>query len=90
MKNDVLTATLVGVLAISAIASVVLCYRYVKDSRELRSLQTQMVMIQQREVAIQSLAREAFAYSQKNPAITPLLESLGIQAAPANQTTNNH
>lgn len=90
MKNDVLTATLVGVLAISAVASVVLCYRYVKDSRELRSLQTEMVMIQQREVAIRSLAGEAYAYSEKNPAITPLLKSLGIQPAPGSEATNNH
>ena len=41
MKNNPLTTILLGVLTLSALASVVLCWLYISNTRELRSLQTQ-------------------------------------------------
>lgn len=78
MKNDVLVSTLIGVLLISAVASIAFCYRYAKDSRETRALQSQILHINQRGVAVRSLLTEAVAYSKRDPSMTPVLESLHI------------
>jgi hypothetical protein len=87
MKNESLTGTLIGVLALGALASVVLCLFYISDTRELRSLSTQAVFINNRRAAVTALANEALEYSKKNPSIDPILQTAGLkpggQPAPA-------
>ncbi len=71
--------TLLVVLTISALASVVLCYRYLAAARELRQLQVQAAMVNQNRTLIGALATETMEYSKKNPAIDPILEAAGIK-----------
>ena len=86
MKNNQLTTILLGLLTLSALASVVLCWLYISNTRQLRGIQAQVAAINNRNVAVQSLANEAMEYSKRNPAIDPLLVSVGLKpgkAAPA-------
>ncbi len=86
MKNNSLTTILLGVLTVSTLLSVGFCWRYVASTRELRTLQTQASMINNNRTMINSLASDAVEYSKKNPAIDPILESVGLKpgkSAPA-------
>jgi hypothetical protein len=79
MKNSPLTTVLIGVLTVSALASVLLCWSYNSRIRELRQLQTQASMINNNRTMINALANDAVEYSKKNPAIDPILESAGLK-----------
>jgi hypothetical protein len=89
MKNNPLTTVLLGVLTVSALLSVGFCWRYVSNTRELRALQTQASVINNNRTMINSLANDTVEYSKKNPAIDPILESVGLKpgkSAPAATT----
>jgi hypothetical protein len=79
MKNSPLTTILLGVLTVSALASVVLCWLYISNTRELRSLQSQANIINNNRAVMTALANDAIEYSKKNPAIDPILESVGLK-----------
>jgi hypothetical protein len=79
MKNNPLTTILLGVLTVSALASVVLCWLYISNTRELRSLQSQANMINNNRTVMTALANDTMEYSKKNPAIDPILESVGLK-----------
>jgi len=79
MKNDSLSATLIGVLFLSAVLSLVFCGLYTKSSRDTRLLQSQIGNINNRRAYINALAGETLEYSKKNPAIDPILESAGVK-----------
>ena len=74
-----------GVLTISALASVGLCWSYIGSAREFRALQAQAGMINNNRALIHALANDAMEYSKRNPAIDPILESVGLKpkSAPA-------
>ena len=79
MKSNPITAILLGVLFCIAILTLFLCYFSTKYSSEIRMLQMQAAGINNNRAFIQSLAADAAEYSKKNPAIDPVLESLGIK-----------
>lgn len=79
MKNSPITTVLLGLLAVSAIASALLSAVYIANAREFRKLNTQVMFINQRTAAITSLANDAMEYSKRNPAIDPILESVGAK-----------
>ena len=78
-----------GVLTISALLSVGLCWTFIANARELRSLQGQASQINNNRAMIQALANETLEYSKTHPAIDPILESMGLKpgkSAPAAAT----
>ena len=79
MKNSPLNAILLGVLTLSALASVFWCFSYLMDSRAMRTYQVETAMINNHRARITAMVQEAAAYSQKNPAILPVLQRLGIR-----------
>ena len=83
MKSDPLIGTLVGVLALSALASLGLCYFYISDARELRAVQGQINFMNTRRATVASLLNDAMEYSKHNAEIDPLLIAVGAKAAPA-------
>ncbi|SPE56314.1 exported hypothetical protein [Verrucomicrobia bacterium] len=89
MKNSPLTTILLGVLAVIAFWSLVLCGMYVHRSRQLVQLKNQAAAINYRQNAINALVADAVAYSKQNPAIDPILVSAGLKtnAAGAKPTT---
>ena len=91
MKNSLLTTILLGVLTVSALASVVLCWLNISNTRELRSLQAQATQINNNKAFIQALVNESMEYSKTHHEIDPILESVGLKPAkatppPANKT----
>ena len=87
MKNNQLTTILLGLLTISALASVVFCWLYVSNTRELRTLQSQVVMINNNRNVMTALANDAVEYSKKNQDIDPILVGVGLKpgkGAPTN------
>jgi len=81
MKNNPLPRVLLGVLLVSALASVVLCWLYISNTRQLRTLQGQLKIINNNRTVMATLANDALEYSKKNPAIDPILESVGLKPA---------
>jgi len=67
MKNDNITTALNLVLAVLAILGVFFALRTIFLTRELRSLQIQATQANAYMMQVESLANDAYAYSQKNP-----------------------
>ena len=79
MKNTPLTTILLGVLTLSALASIVLCWLYISNTRELRTLQAQAAQINNNRALINALANDVMEYSKTHQAIEPILESFGMK-----------
>jgi hypothetical protein len=88
MKSDPLTGTLMGVLAVSVLASIFFFYSYVSKTRVMRQSQIQLMNINARRQAINALLIDVMEYRKTHPAIDPLLQDANIlpktgTAAPA-------
>jgi len=83
MNKSPLTTILTGVLALSALTSLVLCYLYIQYTRETRMLQGSAPQIIMKQNMLVPLVNDAIEYSKKNPAILPVLEAVGIKPQPA-------
>jgi hypothetical protein len=91
MKNSPLISILLAVLALSALCSVVLCWVYIQNSREFRSLQGQanyINSINNRRAGLTALINDALDYSKTNRAIDPILESVGAKPKPGATNSN--
>jgi hypothetical protein len=83
MKNDNITTALNLVLAVLAILGVVFALQTIFRTRELRTLQFQATQANAYSMAIQALANDTLAYSQKNPNSDILRILQPAQAKPA-------
>jgi hypothetical protein len=83
MKNDNITTALNLVLFVSVILGVVFALQTIFRSREFRTLQFQSSQANAYRMAVESLANDAFAYSQKNPNPDILRILQPAQAKPA-------
>ncbi|HWQ90071.1 MAG TPA: hypothetical protein VN673_00250 [Clostridia bacterium] len=82
MKKSPLTRILLGVLTLSTLASLAFCAWYIMGVRNLKTLQPQVVAVQNNRALINALVAETMEYSKRNPAIDPLLESAGLKGKP--------
>ncbi len=82
MRNSPLTTILLGLLTLSAVASVVLCWLNISNTRELRSLQAQ-VTVNNNNAFINALVNDSVEYSKTHHDIEPVLESVGLKLAKA-------
>ncbi len=67
MKNDNVTTVFNLMLAVLAILGVVFALQTIFRTRTLRTLQIQATQANAYRMAVESLAQDAYAYSQKNP-----------------------
>ena len=76
---------LTGLLLVSATVSAVSAVFYVRSTAELRTLQMQAAAIDNNRNLARALANDAVEYSRRNPALTPVLQSFGLNpiATPA-------
>ena len=84
MRNSPLVNVLLVMTAISALLSVFLCWSYISNARQLRTLQQAIGMANQNRQVMNALAMDALEYSKTNPAINPILEAVG--AKPSTKT----
>jgi hypothetical protein len=88
MKNNQLTTILLGLLTLSALASVVMCWLYISNTRQRNGLQAQANMVINNRNVMTALVNDTLEYSKTHPAIDPVLESLRIKASKSASTTN--
>jgi Tfp pilus assembly protein PilX len=79
MKNNPMSTVLLGVLTLSALASVVLCLLFTTNTRQKNLLQSQATAIINKRTIINALVNDVVEYSKKNQAIDPILDSVGLK-----------
>lgn len=89
MRNNALTQLLVGLVALSVLASSGLAFYYVRSVRALNQLQLQTAVINRNRSLINALAADAVEYSKRNPAMDPLLQSVGMKGRPTGSAPVN-
>lgn len=89
MKKSALTPALIGIMLVFALGTLGLTYLNVQMIRKARSLQDVANRINNVRATLDALARESIAYSQTNPAIDPILISVGLKSAPATGNPGN-
>jgi predicted PurR-regulated permease PerM len=77
--NNPVASVLKVLLVISLVLSVLFCLQYIMVTREARTISSQMANINLFRNTLQALANDCLAYSQTNPAINPILESVGLK-----------
>lgn len=81
-KNQ-LPLILTGLLFVSAILSGLGAISYYSCSSQLRKLQTQVANMEAKRQLTRALAADALEYSKHNPAIDPILQSIGLKTPPS-------
>jgi hypothetical protein len=80
MKRDVLAIGLVSVLIAATLATVGMCYMYLKTAQGVRHMQAgPLHKVNQRRQIIQAMAMDLNEYAKRNPAIIPLLQELQLR-----------
>lgn len=86
MKRETLASLLVATVLLSVLATSFFCFRSVQLGRLQRRYQQEAGAINQNRVVLQRLVAECLEYSRKNPAILPVLESVGVRPRAAAPT----
>lgn len=75
---------LVVVLAFSTLGSALLTFTYTSNLRKRQQLEQGVQTVNRAQMYLNALMNDSIEYSKKNPAITPLLQSVmqPAQAAP--------
>lgn len=84
--NKLIGPLLVGLLMASAVFNLWASVRYYFTLRELYKLQAWVQHINGTLTAAQALANEALKYSERNPAMDPILYQLELKARPSSPT----
>jgi len=81
MKSNSLSTILLGVLAVSAVSSLVLCWSFISSVRDARALQPQVAAAQNNRAIASSLANDVVLYSRAHPdpALNQILEIVGLK-----------
>ncbi|TAK93172.1 MAG: hypothetical protein EPO07_18510 [Verrucomicrobia bacterium] len=79
MKKDLNSTILQAALGVILLAAVFCCIKYVFATRDIRSLNYKLSEGNARRTTMQAFLNDCMAYSEKNPAILPLLETVGIK-----------
>lgn len=77
-----LPAVLIGLLLVSAVTAAVFTVVFIQSNRDLRRLQAQAATIQNNRAVAQAMANDCLEYSKRNPAIDPILQTIGLKPKP--------
>jgi hypothetical protein len=79
MKKDPITTLLLILLTLCVAAIACVSFAFVSGMRTLHVLQMETANIARTRTVAQALAGDAIEYSKHNPAMLPLLRSVGIR-----------
>ena len=79
MRSNPITNLLVGLVALTVLATAGLTIYYVRLVQKLNVLQLQNAVINRNRTLATSLVNDAIEYSKRNPALEPVLQSIGIK-----------
>ncbi len=82
MKDNSLPVGMAVLLALLALGVAVFVLQYVQLTRSLNQAQSAITQIELRQNRLKALIHEAVEYSQRNPAINPILQAVGAKQAP--------
>jgi hypothetical protein len=88
MKRDFLAMGLITVLIATTIATVGMCYWYLKSARNVREMQMGVNHVNRNRQALQALAVDLNNYARRNPLIYPTLEQLNLRMGPSSTNTS--
>ena len=80
MNREPITLLLAASLFVSVTLTAGLCYWYLQCTRQLQIAQMEVARANANRAAMQSLASESIEYAKRNPAIIPVLQSLGLRS----------
>jgi hypothetical protein len=89
MKNNPMTTVLLGVLTLSALASVVLCMLFTTNTRQRNMLQSEATAIINKRTIVNALVQDVMEYSKKNSDVDSILIGAGLKPAKSSVTTTN-
>ena len=89
MKNDPITTLLLVLFTVCVLATAVTSFAFVSGMRTLHTLQYESAIITRKRTVAQALASDAVEYSKHNPAILPILQSVGIRVGTAETNKPN-
>ena len=81
MKNNSLATALVGLLLVVALLTAWFAITFNLSYLQLRRLQTKAAAYTNNRALVQTLGNELLEYGKRNPAIDPILQSIGLKAA---------
>ena len=81
LNSKLVNSILTGFLVVSLAVSILYSYHCVKHGRDSREMSQQIVTNQVNGALLQSLIRDCAVYSEKNSAINPILESIGLKVS---------
>jgi len=77
MKNSPLTTILLGALTLSVLASVVMCWLFIRGTQKRNTYISQERVMTVNQMVVRGLLQDSVEYSKTHPAILSTLESLG-------------
>ncbi len=84
MKSNSLAAALVGMLLVVALLTAWFAVTFNLSYLQLRRLQSKAADFAKNRARVQAMAGDLLEYGKRNPAIDPILQSVGLK--PANAT----
>ena len=78
MKNNLMTTILNVLLGLALVFAMIFCVQFVVITHEARKLGAEMAAINVYNNSIRSLAADCVKYGESNPAILPILQTVGI------------
>ena len=82
MNRDPISTFLVVGLLLSVLATAGICYWYLQTIRQLHTATGELQAVNRDRLVFQQFANHAMEYGERNPAIIPILESVGIRRGP--------
>lgn len=79
--------TLIVLIFFSALFSLFCVFLSMRGTGELRGLQAQAARVENSRNLLRAIAAESIEYSKRNPAIDPVLQSVGLKPGGATQKT---
>lgn len=84
MKHNPLISLLLTVLFVNAVFAALLTYDYMRSMRALQTLQLQRTVMTRELNIFNSLVNDTLEYSRRNPAVEPVLQTLGLKSGRTN------
>jgi len=88
VKSNLLLLGPACLLALLALGVTGLSFQYVQLTRELNQAHATLAQVELRQNRIKALVNESLEHSQRNPAILPVLQSIGIRSSTTPTTTS--
>ncbi len=82
MRNSAFTQLLMGLAALSIVATAALVYRYLYTVHKMNLLASEVAARTRSRTMVNALVSDLVEYSKRDPSIDPILQSVNIKPRP--------